>query len=221
MRGPWEPSALLFLPDALDALIALGELDRAETLLDAFQDRARALDRVWAVATGERCRGLLLAARGDLGGAALHLQRAVHAHRRVEMPFELARTLLCLGRVERRRKLRKSARAALGQAFEIFAHVGAALWAARARAELDRTHLREAPSELSPSELRVAELAGSGLTNRQIATQLFLSPKTVEANLARAYGKLGIRSRAELGAWMVRGSENELEVGQRTGAGHT
>jgi DNA-binding CsgD family transcriptional regulator len=221
VRGPWEPSAFLFLPDALDALIALGELDRAGTLLDAFQDRARALDRVWAVAMGERCRGLLLAARGDLGGATLHLQRAVHAHRRLEMPFELARTLLCLGRVERRRKQRKSARAALGQAFEIFEHVGTPLWAATAQAELDRTHLREAPSELSPSELRVAELAGSGLTNRQIATQLFLSPKTVEANLARAYGKLGIRSRAELGAWMVRGSQNELDVGRRTGPGHT
>jgi DNA-binding NarL/FixJ family response regulator len=134
------------------------------------------------------------------------MQQAVHEHRRLEMPFELARTLLCIGRVERRRKLRKSARAALGQALEIFEQVGTPLWAARAQAELDRTHLREAPSELSPSELRVAELAGSGLTNRQIATQLFVSPKTVEANLARVYGKLGIRSRAELGARMARGT---------------
>ena len=207
IRGSWEPSALLFLPDALDALIALGEVDRAAMVLDAFQDRARALDRVWALAMGERCRGLLLAARGDLAGAATHLQRAVREHQRLEMPFELARTLLCLGRVERRRKLRKSARAALGQALEIFEQVGAPLWAARARAELERTHLREAPADLSPSELRVAELAGSGLTNRQIATHLFLSPKTVEANLARAYGKLGIRSRAELGARMATGVE--------------
>jgi DNA-binding NarL/FixJ family response regulator len=117
--------------------------------------------------------------------------------------------------------MRKCARSALGQALELFEHVGIPLWAARAQAELDRTHLRETPSELSPSELRVAELAGSGLTNRQIATQLFLSPKTVDANLARAYGKLGIRSRAELGAWMVRGSETELDAGHRTGASHT
>jgi DNA-binding NarL/FixJ family response regulator len=124
------------------------------------------------------------------------------------MPFELARTLLCVGRVERRRKLRKSARAALQQAVEILEQMGTPLWAATARTELDRTHLREAPAELSPSELRVAELAGCGLTNRQIASQLFLSPKTVEANLARAYGKLGIRSRAELGARMLaRGAE--------------
>ncbi|HEY1297574.1 MAG TPA: AAA family ATPase [Chloroflexota bacterium] len=205
VRGAWEPRALLFLPDALDALITMGQLDRAEALLDAFQDRARALERSWAVAMGERCRGLLLAARGDLPGATVHLERAVHEHRRLGMPFELARTLLCVGQVERRRKLRKSARTALAEALEIFEKIGTPLWATRARSELERTHLREAPAELTPSELGVAELAGSGLSNRQIATRLFLSPKTVEANLARAYGKLGIRSRAELGARMARG----------------
>jgi ATP/maltotriose-dependent transcriptional regulator MalT len=218
IRGAWEPRALLFLPDALEALIALGELDGAERLLDAFQDRARALDRAWALATldrawalatGERCRGLLVAARGDLAGAAAHLEQAVKEHERLAMPFELGRTLLCVGAVERRRKLRKSARAALGRALEIFERVGTSIWAARARTELDRTHLREAPAELSPTELRVAELAGGGLTNRQIATRLFVSPKTVEANLARVYGKLGIRSRAELGARMARSSETE------------
>ncbi|HXF97701.1 MAG TPA: helix-turn-helix transcriptional regulator, partial [Gaiellaceae bacterium] len=64
-------------------------------------------------------------------------------------------------------------------------------------------HVREAPDELSPTEERVAALAASGLTNRQIGERLFLSPKTVEANLARAYRKLGIRSRAELGARMA------------------
>jgi len=206
--GPWEPSTLLFLPDGVEALIELGELDRAATMLNGFQDHARALDRRWAVAMGERCRGVLLAARGDLRASALHLLRAIHELERLEMPFELGRTLLCAGQLQRRRKLRKSARAALEHALALFERVGAPVWAARARAELDRTHLREAPSELSPSELRVAELAGGGLTNRQIATQLFLSPKTVEANLARAYAKLGIRSRAELGACMVRASEN-------------
>jgi DNA-binding CsgD family transcriptional regulator len=207
-RGRWEPSTLLFLPDAVEALIALGELDRAGAILDAFQERARALDRAWAVAMGERGRGLLLAARGDLRGAALHVLRAIHEFERLEMPFELGRTLLCAGQLQRRRKLRKSARAALEHALELFERVGIPVWAAQARAELDRTHLREAPSDLSPSELRVAELAGGGLTNRQIATRLFLSPKTVEANLARAYAKLGIRSRAELGARMVRDTPN-------------
>ena len=122
--------------------------------------------------------------------------------------------------VKRRRKLRRSARAALGQALDIFEHVGTPVWAALARTELERTHLRETPADLSPSELRVAELAGSGLTNRQIATRLFLSPKTVEANLARAYGKLGIHSRAELGARMARCSEYAPDSGQATGPAH-
>jgi len=207
LRGPLEPGTLVFLPDGIEALVALGELERAEALLDAFQDRTRVVDRAWAVAMGDRCRGLLLAARGGLAGAAVHLHRALHEHRRLAIPFELARTLVCVGRIERRRKRLKSARAALAEALEIFDDIGTPLWAATARAELERTHLREASSELSPTELRVAELAGSGLTNRQIATRLFVSPKTVENNLARAYGKLGVHSRAELGAWMARSSE--------------
>jgi DNA-binding CsgD family transcriptional regulator len=211
LRGTWEPGALLFLPDALEALIALGELDRAGVMLDMFQQRAKEVDRVWAVATGERCRGLLLAAQGDLVGGAAHLQRALIDHQRLDMPFELARTLLCVGRLERRRKQRKSARSALSRSAEIFDRLGTPRWAAKARAELERTHLREAPGNLSPTELRVAELAASGLTNRRISERLFISPKTVEANLARAYTKLGIRSRAELGARMAAFSDTPAE----------
>jgi len=75
-----------------------------------------------------------------------------------------------------------------------------ALWAQRTRAELDRAAGRRTGGDLTESEKPVADLAASGLTNRQVAAQLFMSPKTVEANLARVYSKLGIRSRAELGA---------------------
>ena len=71
-----------------------------------------------------------------------------------------------------------------------------------ARAELERVGLRRAAQELTETELRVAELAATGMTNREIAAQAFISSKTVEANLARVYRKLGIRSRAELGAWL-------------------
>jgi DNA-binding NarL/FixJ family response regulator len=85
----------------------------------------------------------------------------------------------------------------------IFEQLGSVLWAEKARAELQRTHLREAPADLTPSEQRVAELASSGLTNKQIGAQLFISPKTVEANLSRVYSKLQIGSRAELGARMA------------------
>jgi DNA-binding CsgD family transcriptional regulator len=89
----------------------------------------------------------------------------------------------------------------LRQALELFEQAGARLWAQRARAELGRVGVRPAaPGQLTACERRVAELAAYGRTNRQVAAQLFISPKTVEANLARAYRKLGIRSRAELGA---------------------
>ena len=93
-----------------------------------------------------------------------------------------------------------AARELLERALVIFEAAGAVLWAERARGELERVGLRRAaPDQLTESERRVAELAASGLTNREVAAQLFMSPKTVEANLARAYRKLGIRSRAELG----------------------
>ena len=75
-RGIAEPLLHHFLPGALEALIALGELTRAERLLDAFEERAQTLDRVWALATGARCRALLLAAQGDLDGTDQALQRA-------------------------------------------------------------------------------------------------------------------------------------------------
>ena len=97
----------------------------------------------------------------------------------------------------------RAARELLERAAEIFETIGASLWAGRARAELARTHVREAPLELTPTEERVAELAAAGLTNKTIAERLFVSPKTVEGNLARVYRKLGIRSRAELGRVMA------------------
>jgi DNA-binding NarL/FixJ family response regulator len=85
-------------------------------------------------------------------------------------------------------------------ALAAFDKLPAALWAERAQAELDRVGLRRSGGELTETERRVAQLAASGLKNHEVAARLFVSPKTVEANLARAYRKLGIRSRAELGA---------------------
>ena len=202
-EGIREPQEAPFLPDAIEALISLGQLDRASALLDTFVQRAQAVDRAWALATGGRCGGLLLAARGELSGAEVALGYALTQHDRLEMPFERARTLLCLGRVQRRGKRRKAARERLGEALEIFENLGAPLWAEKTRAELERTHVREAPTDLTPSEDQVAQLAARGLKNREIAERLYLSPKTVEANLARAYRKLGVRSRAELGAAMA------------------
>jgi DNA-binding CsgD family transcriptional regulator len=201
--GVLEPARYRFHADHVEVVVALGQLDRAEAMLERMEERARTFPRPWILAVSARCRGLILAARGDLVGAERELERALVEHERLEMPFELGRTLLVRGQVQRRRKQRRAARATLSKAFEVFEGLEARIWAGRARAELERTHVREAPEEMSPSERRVAELAATGLTNRAIADRLFLSPKTVEANLARVYRKLGIRSRAELGARMA------------------
>jgi DNA-binding CsgD family transcriptional regulator len=81
--------------------------------------------------------------------------------------------------------------------------LGAPSWADEARLELERVGLRHrAPDELTATERQVARLAAGGMTNREVAKAAFMSPKTVEANLARVYRKLAIRSRAELGARM-------------------
>jgi DNA-binding NarL/FixJ family response regulator len=109
-----------------------------------------------------------------------------------------------LGQVQRRAGERRAARETLQQALSVFERVGAGLWAKRAAAEIARIGVRRAPDALTESEERVAELAAQGFTNPEIAARLFMSRRTVEANLARAYRKLDIRSRAELGATMAR-----------------
>jgi DNA-binding CsgD family transcriptional regulator len=196
-----EPGVLRIHADAVEALAAVGELQRAEAVLAAWEKQARRVDLAWSLATSARCRSLLEAARGRPDEALGSITRALVAHERLPMPFELGRTLLAKGQIERRGKHKAAAKESLGQALAIFEELGAPLWAEKARAELARVGLRRAASDdLTETERRVAELAASGLTNREVAAQLFMSPKTVEANLARAYRKLGIHSRAELGA---------------------
>jgi DNA-binding CsgD family transcriptional regulator len=188
-----------FLPDAAEAMISLGRLDDAEPLIDALQRNGRRLDRPWMSAVGARGRAMLLAARGDLTAATAAAASAIAEHARLPMPFELARTQLLLGQLQRRQRHRDAAAATLRDALATFERLGTKLWADRARAELARgTSGRRRAEGLTPAEQRVAALAVSGLTNRDIAAALFISPKTVEVNLSRIYRKLNIRSRMEL-----------------------
>lgn len=210
-EGLSEPIRAFFLPDAIEALIALGRLDRAERLIVMLEECGRRLERPWALAPAGRCRGLLLAARGEHGAAVGVLERALCDHDRVSMPVERARTLLALGMVQRRKGRRRDAQGTLRQALEIFDDVGATLWARRTRRELRGTGGRPSSSqELTASEGRVARLAAGGMTNREVAVALFISP--VEANLARVYRKLGIHSRAELGARLAPRAGPDQEV---------
>jgi len=118
------------------------------------------------------------------------------------MPFDRARTVFVLGQVHRRRREKGYARAALTEALATFEELGTPIWADRARAELARIPLRRAASSdvdsLTATEEQIARMVADGLTNREIADRVFLSPKTVEVNLTRIYRKLGVRSRAAL-----------------------
>jgi DNA-binding CsgD family transcriptional regulator len=202
--GVVEPIRAFFLPDAIEALIGLGDVDRAEHLAGMLADRGRELDRPWALATAYRCRALVHAAHGDLNAALSTIGGALDEHERLAMPLEHGRTLLVRGQIERRARQKAAAKESVEQALTIFRRIGAAIWIDRAVEELNRLALRHVEGdELTESERRIAHLAGSGLTNRDIAARLFISPKTVEAHLGRVYRKLDIRSRAELAAMVA------------------
>jgi ATP/maltotriose-dependent transcriptional regulator MalT len=192
-----------FVPDAVEALVHLGRLDDAEPLVEALERNGRRLDRAWMLAVGHRCRAMILAARGDVDAALATAELAIIEHERLSMPFERARTQLVLGQLQRRQRRREAATTTLREALGTFERMGIRLWADRARAEVARTDVRRGRANaLTVSEQRVAEMAASGMTNHDVAAELFISPKTVEANLARVYRKLGIHSRAELGRHM-------------------
>jgi DNA-binding CsgD family transcriptional regulator len=194
-----EPAQRLELGDFLEALIAVGELDEADEILATWHERARGLDRAWALAILARCRGLMLAARGDFHGAFASFERALADHARGTDPFHHARTLLAVGRTQRRAMKRGAARTTLDDTLARFERLDAPLWAELTRAELARIGGR-APSrgELTEAERRIARLVAEGRTNRDVAAALFLTEHSVETALTRIYRKLEVHSRAEL-----------------------
>lgn len=189
-----------FIPDAVEVLVGLGRADEAEPLIDALERNGARLDRPWMLAVGARCRAMVQASRGDVAGALTHARRAMDEHARLPMPFERARTQIVLGQLLRRAR-KKGAAQALSDAVEAFERMGATVWLNRARDELSRTAVQRTDgTALTPGERRVAERAAVGRSNREIATELHVSVKTVESNLSNVYRKLGIRSRAQLAA---------------------
>jgi tetratricopeptide (TPR) repeat protein len=132
------------LPDEIEALIGLGELDQAEPLIEELHTQGQALDRAWALAAAARGRGLLAAARGNPQDALVHLQQALQEHKRITRPFELARTLRARGMVLRRHRHKAAAKASLEQALGIFERLGSPLWFEATSAELGRVGLRPA-----------------------------------------------------------------------------
>jgi DNA-binding CsgD family transcriptional regulator len=199
-----HPGRFKVAGDQVEAALALGDLERAAAVVADLEEAGRIAPTPWVRAVAARSAALLAAARGDLDAAAASFEAAMILHDDLRMPFERGRTLLAKGQLHRRRREKRIADDTLRAALALFTELGAAVWADRARAELARVGLRpRAPQELTETERRVAELAASGLSSPQIAKQAFLAPKTVGNVLGRVYEKLGIHSRAELGAVMA------------------
>jgi DNA-binding CsgD family transcriptional regulator/tetratricopeptide (TPR) repeat protein len=197
VRG--DPGQTGILPLAAEALVLTGDLERAAAVIDHLEARGRELEYPWCLASAARCRGLLLGEHGAFDAALESFDTALEAHEDVPAPFERARTVLALGSVQRRARRRREARETLEVAESTFRELGTPLWAAQARTELDRIGGR-APSrgELTPNELRIATLVSEGKTNKEVATALFVTDRTVESALTQIYRKLDVRSRTEL-----------------------
>jgi DNA-binding NarL/FixJ family response regulator len=203
--------------DAIETLIALGELEQARDYLEAYEQISRRFTSACAAASAGRCRGLLAAAHGDTKAAFTAFDGALTGLADSPFPLERARTLLCLGTVRRQMLEKKAAREALEQACAIFEELGAQLWAAKARAELARISGRRASGDdLTETEARVAELAAAGRSNKEIAAALFMGVSTVEAHLSRVYRKLGIRSRAGLGSRLATAADDGVKPVEAT-----
>lgn len=183
-----------------EALAATGDLDGARASLDAHRPHVERAGRPAALARFHRAEAIVLAAAGDVDAAAERLDAALAAHAANPLPFDVAQTHLTYGVVERRRRRKASAREHLEAARAGFEAIGARRQAAAATVALDRVGTRAEHGALTRTEQQVADLVALGRTNREVAAELFISPKTVEANLSRIYAKLGVRGRTELAA---------------------
>ena len=201
--GLGEPSVVKFLPDEIEALAALGEAELARSFTQQLEARGKSLERPWALATGARCRAHLAAMDSDLQGALAACEQALSQHEQLPMPFELGRTLLVKGMIERRARHKSAARDSLGQARDIFEHLDAPLWADKARRELPKITASRPTDRLTETEHRIAALIAQGQTNRQIATTMFVTENTVQTHIQHIFRKLGVRSRTKLAARLL------------------
>jgi DNA-binding CsgD family transcriptional regulator len=191
---------LAALPEWIEASVRSGDLDQARstlTLLEALAGNADDSGRSAVLC----CRALL--ADDEQADKLFTEALALQARAGSPVPF-VARTQLLFGERLRRTRRRTRSRAHLRAAMEAFERLGAAPWAARARAELrasgetSRRRDETAAEPLTPQELRIAQSVAQGQSTRDIAAALFLSPRTVEYHLYKLFPKLGVTSRAQL-----------------------
>ena len=199
-EGVLDPGVFPVAPELVEALLELGEPADASAVTARVRELAELQSHPWGAATALRCTALTaLASRYDATAVA-DLEQAADDYSSLELRFDAARSLLALGRALRRLRKWGAARDVLEDAATAFDAIGSPGWTEAARAELDRLGARRPPraGELTPTEQRVAELAVEGLANKEIAQTLVVTVSTVEFHLSNIYGKLGIRSRAQL-----------------------
>ena len=187
----------------LDALLAEAYVDTdraadAARISSTLREIGTRLERTALIGDAERIDALIAAHLGDLDAAAGLARSAVAAHEASPLRLEAARSLLVLGRIERRRRARKHARTALTRARDLATDVAHRPLLAEVERELPRTAGTRSSNALTTTEQRVAELIAEGASNRDAATALFVSVRTIETHLATIYRKLGIHRRAEL-----------------------
>jgi DNA-binding CsgD family transcriptional regulator len=202
-EGVDEPGVFPVAPDLVEALVQLGELDEAHVLTYRLVELAEQQEHPWARATAKRCGALVrLASPTYDEAAAAALEEAADDYGLLGLRFDRARSLLSVGRVQRRFRKWGAARRVLEQAAAGFDEIGSVGWAQETRSELGRVGARrpQRAGDLTPAERRVVELAAAGLANKEIARTLFVGVHTVEVHLSHAYAKLGVRSRAQLAA---------------------
>jgi DNA-binding CsgD family transcriptional regulator len=210
LRAAWEhtcregvddPGVFPVAPELVEALVELGEHGEAMAVTARLRELSEQQDHPWGLVSARRCEALVsLATRVYDERAGLALADAAADYGRLGLCFDRARSLLSLGKAQRRAKKWRAAREALQGAVAVFEDLGSSGWARRGRSELGRVGGRRsaASGELTATEREVVELAASGRSNKEIAQALSLAVHTVEVHLSRAYAKLGVRSRSQL-----------------------
>jgi DNA-binding CsgD family transcriptional regulator len=200
-------------PDRIEAAARAGRVEEARAELATFEEWVMHSRPSWGTARLACCYALL--AEGD--EATQHFETALE-HGGEARPFDVARIQLAYGEHLRRERRRTDARPQLRAALAGFERMGADQWAERAARELratGETARKRDPStidELTPQELQIAKLVGQGRSNKDVAAQLFLSPRTVEHHLRKVFSKLGITSRSELIRHSVVAGREEPEL---------
>jgi DNA-binding CsgD family transcriptional regulator len=199
-EGILDPGVFPVAPELVEALVELGELEPARAVRARVAELAKEQEHPWGLATAERCGAHVALALAYDDAAATGLERAAEQYARLGLAFDAARSLLALGREQRRARKWGAARSTLERAAAAFDELGSSGWAELARSELERVgaRRRSPAGELTPTERRVAELAAQGLANKEIAQALVISVSTVEFHLSNTYAKLGVRSRTQL-----------------------